>query len=103
MSTRRDFIRSTAMAGAGFSILQSNTVFADNQEPKLRLGFIGVGLRGQAHLGLALRRNDIEVVALCDVQPRMMDMALSLVAKSGKRKPQIILQGAEGYKILLGN
>jgi predicted dehydrogenase len=103
MSTRRDFIRSTALAGAGFSILPSNTVFANNQDSKLRLGFIGVGLRGQAHLSLALRRNDVEVIALCDIQPRMMDMALELVNKSGKRKPQTILQGAEGYKILLGN
>ncbi len=103
MSTRRDFIRSTALAGAAFSILPSNTVFSNNQEAKLRLGFIGVGLRGQAHLELALRRSDVEVIALCDIQPRMMDMALDLVAKSGKRKPQVILQGAEGYKMLLGN
>ncbi len=91
------------MAGAGFSILPSGSVFSNNQESKLRLGFIGVGLRGQSHLELALRRNDVDVIALCDVQPRMMDMALELVKKSGKKKPQVILEGNEGYKILLGN
>ncbi|HWA33166.1 MAG TPA: Gfo/Idh/MocA family oxidoreductase [Cyclobacteriaceae bacterium] len=103
MSTRRDFIRSTALAGAGFTILPSGSVFSNNQDGKLRLGFIGVGLRGQAHLALALRRSDVEVIALCDIQPRMMDMALDIVSKSGKRKPQVILQGTEGYKVLLGN
>jgi predicted dehydrogenase len=50
-----------------------------------------------------LRRNDVTVVALCDIQPRMMDMALQLVSKAGKSRPQVILEGHEGYKLLLGN
>src|SRR4051812_43032657 len=103
MSTRRDFIRSAALAGAGFTILPARTVISANQNIKLRLGFIGVGLRGQSHLELALRRNDVTVVALCDIQPRMMDMALQLVSKAGKSRPQVILEGHEGYKLLLGN
>lgn len=100
MKTRREFIKTTATAAA-FSILPS-TVFS-SQASKLRLGFIGVGFRGQGHLGLALRRNDVEVVALCDVQQRMMDMALARVAKAGKSKPQVILDGPYGYRKLLEN
>ncbi|MBI1768894.1 MAG: Gfo/Idh/MocA family oxidoreductase [Bacteroidetes bacterium] len=101
MKTRRDFIKTTAIAGAAFSILPSNIVFSKSPENKVRLGFIGVGARGQNHLELALDRDDVEVVALCDIQQRMIDMSLGLVANSGKTKPQIILDGPLGYKKLL--
>src|SRR5260221_12793507 len=101
MKTRRDFIKSTAVAGAAFSILPSSIVFSKSAESKVRLGFIGVGARGQNHLELALDRDDVEVVAICDIQQRMIDMSLGLVANSGKAKPQIILDGPQGYKKLL--
>lgn len=103
MKSRRDFIKTTAIAGAGLTILPSQTIFANAKESKLRLGFIGVGLRGQNHLELALQRADVEVAFLCDIQQRMMDMALALVTKSGKPKPQVILDGTQGYKRLLEN
>src|SRR5260221_273861 len=103
MKTRRDFIKSTAVAGAAFSILPSSIVFSKSAESKVRLGFIGVGARGQNHLELALDRDDVEVVAICDIQQRMIDMSLGLVANSGKAKPQIILDGPQGYKKLLEN
>ncbi|MCW5910080.1 MAG: Gfo/Idh/MocA family oxidoreductase [Cyclobacteriaceae bacterium] len=103
MATRRNFIKTSAVAGLGFSILPSNVLLAKDKAPKVRLGFIGVGLRGQGHLDLALKRNDTEVIAICDVQQRMIDMSLSLVTKSGKPKPQVILNGPYGYKKLLEN
>jgi predicted dehydrogenase len=100
--SRRDFIKTSALAGAGFTILQSGA-YAKDKDQKVRLGFIGVGLRGQNHLELALRRNDVEVVAICDVQQRMIDMSKDLVKTSGKPMPQIILDGPYGYKKLLEN
>src|SRR6266516_4609155 len=103
MKSRRDFIKSTTMAGAAFSILPSNLVFSKSPESKVRLGFIGVGLRGQNHLSLALKREDVEVVAICDIQQRMIDMSLGIVAQEGKTKPQVILDGPQGYKKLLEN
>jgi predicted dehydrogenase len=101
--SRRDFIKTSALAGAGFTILQSKALYAKDKDQKVRLGFIGVGLRGQNHLELALRRNDVEVVAICDVQQRMIDMSKELVKTSGKPMPQIILDGPYGYKKLLEN
>lgn len=101
MKSRRDFIKTTALAGAAISILPSKSVFAGNFENKVRLGFIGVGLRGQSHLELALKRDDVEVVAICDIQQRMIDMSLGLVAQEGKAKPSVILEGPQGYKKLL--
>jgi predicted dehydrogenase len=102
-STRRDFIKTSAVAGLGFSILPSSSVFSKDKDTKVRLGFIGVGMRGQNHLELALRRADVDVVAICDMQQRMIDMSLDLVSKSGKPKPQVINEGSQGYKKLLEN
>jgi predicted dehydrogenase len=101
MKTRRDFMRTAAIAGAAFTILPASAIHA--KDGKVRLGFIGVGLRGQSHLELALKRNDVEVVALCDIQQRMMDMSLKAVADASKPKPAVILDGPYGYKKLLQN
>ncbi len=102
-STRRDFIRTSTTAGLGLSILPSGLLFSKDKDPKVRLGFIGVGLRGQGHLELALNRTDTEVVAICDIQQVMIDASMALVTKSGKTKPQIIMDGPYGYKKLLEN
>jgi predicted dehydrogenase len=102
MTTRRTFLKTTAAASAGFSILPTS-VFARNKEQKVRLGFIGVGARGSGHVELALRRADVEVVAICDIQQRMIDMTLPLFTKANKQKPQVILDGPYGYRKMLEN
>lgn len=100
-TSRRNFIKASAVAGAGVTILPSHLIFGKDKEPKVRLGFIGVGLRGQSHLELALRRNDVEVVAICDIQDRMIERSKDLIKKSGRPMPQIIIDGPYGYKKLL--
>ncbi len=100
-TSRRDFVKTAAIAGAGLMIMPSHLVFADSKTPKVRLGFIGVGLRGQDHLDLALRRDDVEVVAICDIQQVMIDASLDLVKKSGKPLPRVIKEGPYEYRKLL--
>ncbi len=102
-TNRRNFIKTTAAAGLGLSILPSGIVFSKDKDPKIRLGFIGVGLRGQNHLELVLKRSDTEVIAICDVQQPMIDASLKLIADVGKLKPQVIMDGPHGYKKLLEN
>jgi predicted dehydrogenase len=98
--SRRDFIRSSALAGASLAIMPAFS-FAKNAETKARLGFIGVGLRGQNHLQLALKRDDVDVVAICDIQQRMIDMSKEHFQKAGKPLPQVFMDGPFGYKKLL--
>ena len=43
------------------------------------------------------------MVAICDIQQSMMDMALQQVTKVNKPKPQVILDGPHGYRKLLEN
>lgn len=103
MTTRRDFIKAASLTGVGMTILPSGVLFSKQKEEKVRIGLIGVGLRGQNHLDLLLRRADVEVVAICDVQQRMMDMSKDMIKKSGKTMPQIILDGPHGYRKMLEN
>jgi predicted dehydrogenase len=102
-STRRSFIKNAAIAASAFTILPSSAIFGQNRDPKVRLGFIGVGLRGQNHLDLALRRNDVEVVAICDVQQNMIDSSKQRIKKAGKPMPAVFMEGPYGYRKLLEN
>jgi predicted dehydrogenase len=97
---RRDFIRTTSLAGAAFSVMPSKVVFGKSNS-KLRLGFIGTGLRGQGLLSLALNRDDTEVNAICDIQQVMIDGALQQFDKAEKPSPAIYDSGEYAYRELL--
>lgn len=103
MTSRRDFIKATSLTGIGLTIIPSGVLFSKEKDEVVRIGLIGVGLRGQNHLDLLLRRADVEVVAICDVQQRMMDMSKDRIKKSGKAMPQVILDGPYGYRKMLEN
>ena len=46
---RREFIATGSVLAAGITVLPSPTVFGKNLD-KVRLGYIGVGMRGQNHV-----------------------------------------------------
>lgn len=96
---RRNFVKTTGLAAVALSILPTQNLFAQNQ--KVRLGFIGVGLRGQNHLELALGRKDTEVVAICDINERMLSSATELITKAGKNLPKIFKGDPYAYRKLL--
>lgn len=102
-TSRRKFVKKVSAVGAGLTLIPGGTIFSKNKESKVRLGFIGVGLRGQGHVEQALYRQDTEVVAICDIQQVMVDRTLSMIAKMNKPKPQVIMDGPYGYKKLLEN
>ena len=102
-SSRRDFIKASTLAGLGLTILPSVSVFSKDKDEPVRIGLIGVGLRGQNHLDLLLLREDVQVVSICDVQQVMMDMAKEKIKKSGKAMPITVLDGPYGYRKLLEN
>jgi len=97
---RRTFVKNTAIAAAGFTILPSRNLFSKD-EKKVRLGFIGTGLRGQNHIELALKRNDVDIVAICDVDDRMLTMAKDLFQKANKSIPKIYTGDVHAYRKLL--
>ena len=62
---------------------------------------MGVGLRGQDHLDLLLRRTDVEVVAICDIDDRMLTSSKELISKAGKKMPQIFTGDLYAWKKML--
>lgn len=98
---RRTFVKNAGIAAAAFSILPSSQVFSQSIKSKVRIGIIGVGLRGQNHLELALKRSDTEVVAICDINERMLTDSLEMIKKSGKPAPKVFKGDVNAWKKLL--
>ncbi len=85
---RREFLLTTGAAG----MLAATTGWASaaaRRRDRLRVAMIGTGLRGQSQLGPLLSRSDVELVAICDTQQVMLDKALAIIAKAGRRKPRV--------------
>jgi predicted dehydrogenase len=96
---RRTFVKNTGLATAGF-VLPSANLFA-GPDPQVRLGIIGVGLRGQMHLDNALRRKDVNVIAICDVDDRMLDMAANVFKKNNKPVAKVFKSDPYAWKKML--
>ena len=94
MMNRREFLGAGALAGGLLAATALNAHAASGGRNKLRVGIIGVGARGQNHLALLLRRDDVELTAICDIEPIWIQRALARIAKAGKPKPKVY--GADG-------
>lgn len=105
MKSRRDFIKNTAIAGAGLTMLPNmsfglnSNVFGKDQ--KIRVGMIGVGLRGTNHLNNVLLRDDVLVTAICDIDPNRISIALDRIEKAGQKKPAVFGSSDYDYRNLL--
>ncbi|WP_027125964.1 Gfo/Idh/MocA family protein [Gelidibacter mesophilus] len=103
MSSRRDFVKKTALAGAGIMMLPNLSFGAmlGSADQKLKMAFIGVGLRGCNHLNNALLRKDTEITAICDVDPARIEIALKMIKDAGFAKPQVFSKDDQDYLNLL--
>ena len=103
MNSRRKFVKQTTLVGAGLAILPSLS-FASNSRissQKLKIAFIGVGLRGANHLSNSLLRSDVEVKAICDIDPNRINIALKIIDDSGAKKPKVFGSSDYDYRNLL--
>ncbi|MBO0590162.1 Gfo/Idh/MocA family oxidoreductase [Cellulophaga sp. E16_2] len=100
-STRRSFIKQTALASAGATILPKYSFGMGKTKEKLKVGLIGVGLRGTNHLQNLLLRKDVLVTAICDTDPERIELATSLIVDNGDQKPKVFGQDENDYKNLL--
>lgn len=101
---RRNFIKQSVAAGIGVSLLDTmpSKLLREVVKPRVRLGLIGVGLRGQNHLDNCLRRPDVEIVALADPDTKLaIPRAIGLIEKAGKKKPAIYSNGDHDFLHLL--
>ena len=89
---RRGFIKkSSIMVGGGLMMsslpwdLQPKPIAKEN----VKLGLIGVGLRGTEHLKLLLNRDDCKVTAICDIDKKAANNAQMMIEKTGSKIPHL--------------
>jgi len=97
---RRNFVKTGTVAAAGATMLNGGNLFAKNKST-IRVGFIGVGMRGRNHLAIALRRDDVNVVAICDTQEDSLARARKQFKEFNKKAPKEYTGGVDAYKKML--
>jgi len=80
--TRRDFARATVVASVATALNQKHVMGAND---RIRLGFIGMGNRGDQVLDGFLEHKDAEVVAICDLYQPYLDFASKKIGTSPKQ------------------
>ena len=91
---RRTFIKTAATAGGAAAILPQ-TLFSSGSKKRVKIGFIGMGLRGQWMLWLASKYQEVEIPAICDIDNGMIDNAVKILQDGGKPDPHIYNNGEE--------
>src|SRR5450756_2064127 len=100
-ASRRKFVKDVALATAGLAMFSPGSLLAAPADRKLRIGFIGTGMRGLGHLAMALSRPDTDVVAICDIDPKMLQLANDTFKKAGKPVAKVFTGDNYAYRKLL--
>ncbi|GAB3995352.1 Gfo/Idh/MocA family oxidoreductase [Spirosoma daeguense] len=106
ITTRRQFIRTAALAGTATSVFP--TILSSAQprltksaDAKVRLAFIGVGSRGRSHVAQALFRDDVDITAICDPDSEAISRTNAMIEKAGRKAPVAYGKGDEAFREML--
>ena len=103
MVSRRKFMINLSTIGLGAAAWPHSVMgFSTASTAKnLKMGIIGVGLRGTEHLKNLLLRKDIEIMAVCDVDPNRIKIADELIQKAGRKPARSFGSDELDYRNLL--
>ncbi len=99
---RRRFLQQGATAGAAMSLAASgsleSTAYSQTALPHpaidtVRVGFVGVGVKGSAHVGNLLQMEGVELKAVCDISQRQCAETQQQSVRLGKAKPTAYFDG----------
>jgi len=96
---RRTFVKGAAGAVAGLAGVP--TLLRGLDDRRVRLGIIGTGGRGRSLLGLALRRGDCDVKAICDIDPEAIAASQKMIREAGADAPTVYAAGEEDFRNLV--
>ncbi len=97
---RRTFVKDSLLTTAGLTILPSGLLFG-RQNTKVSIGFIGVGGRGRNHVREGLLHDDVDIVAICDIQEQSLAACRTQFQKAGKKLPKEYTGGTDAYKRMI--
>ena len=69
---RRDFIKKTATASAAATIMPTS-LFSSQTNKRVKMGFMGTGMRGQWVLSLAAKYPEVDIPCLLYTSPSPRD------------------------------
>ena len=111
---RRDFLKAGALTGAALlagcaprtgtsglgsaSAPASGDLFAAAPLDTVRVGFVGVGHQGSAHVRNFLRIPGVEIAAVCDPVSEKVERVSAWVVEDGRPRPAAYARGPEDYR-----
>ena len=99
---RRKFIKASAIAGTA-AMVTPKTLFSKSKNKKIKLGFIGTGLRGQWMVHLSTKYPEVSIPSICDIDDSMIASTLNILKKSGREQPRIYNNGNEDFINMVKN
>ncbi len=104
--SRRDFLKlgtglgAVAVAGIPGSSKKPAKEFTAPPVDPVRIGYVGVGGMGSAHVRNLLKIEGARIVAVCDIIPERVERAQNLVEAAGQPKPEGYAQGELDFRRL---
>src|SRR5512133_360219 len=99
--SRRDFLRSSAAVGAGLAIpviVPASVFGVQAPSERIAVGCIGVGRMGTGDLTDALGIKQVQVVAVCDVDSKRVQIAQKRINSFyAEKEPGGQYKGCDGY------
>lgn len=99
---RRKFIQNS-LGAVGSSIVLPNIISSNykSNDSRVRLGFLGVGLRGRNHLYTSMFRDDVDIVAICDVDLKAIESAQKMIREKGRKEAYVYSKGEHDFENLV--
>jgi Glycosyl hydrolase 109, C-terminal domain/Oxidoreductase family, NAD-binding Rossmann fold len=117
-TTRRDFLKTTAVTLGGAAVASASGGRAEAQKPleappettlfrapaldRVRVGFVGVGGMGTVHLDNYLSLEGVELKAVCDIDPSHAERARKKVVAAGQPEPTLYTRGERDFERMCG-
>jgi predicted dehydrogenase len=111
---RRDFLRASAMAGLGAAVgtgllggcrsterrlgPATSMPFAASPMDRVRIGFVGVGGMGSAHVSNFLKIEGVEIRAVCDIVPEKVARIQKWTTEAGQPEPAGYARGDHDFE-----
>lgn len=112
-TTRRDFLKTGAAAGVGTALAglalaapsearagEARSQFKTKPIETVRVGFVGVGGMGSAHVQNYLNIDGLEIKAVCDIVPAKVERVQKWCQEAGKPVPTGYSKGPLDFKRL---
>jgi hypothetical protein len=108
---RRDFMRASVGAGLGAALalraggeaMAAGGTLLDFKVPPIdpvRIGYVGVGGMGSAHVRNLLRIEGVEIRAVCDIVPEKVGRVQQWVVEAGQKQPEGYSRGPTDFRRL---